>query len=78
MILALSPNVETVNKLALSYGCIPMKIERTNSLSDVFKTVRSHVLKEKLASKGDKVVITAGAPFDTKGVKTNMMLVEVI
>lgn len=77
-ILALSPNQRTSQKLALSFGCTPITIPRYKSITDVFKIVRAHCLKEKIAKKGDKVVIAAGAPFNTKGVVTNMLVVETI
>ncbi|MFA6094580.1 MAG: pyruvate kinase [Candidatus Paceibacterota bacterium] len=78
IVLALSPNEKTIAQLSLSWGCLPMKIEKFKSLNDVFKVVRAYCLKNKLADKGDKVVIVAGAPFGTKGVETNMMVVEKI
>ncbi len=78
VILALSPDAQTCNKLSLSFGTMPIMIPRSKSLQDVFKIVRTHCLKEKLAKKGDKVVIASGAPFNTKGVMTNMLLVETL
>jgi len=78
LVLALSPNEKTCQKLALSWGCQPVLIERYKTIDDVFKMVRQYVVKNKLAVKGDKVVIAAGAPFNKKGVKTNTILVEEI
>lgn len=78
IILALSPIDRTCKKLALSFGCYPMLVDRFETLDDVFKIVRALCVKEKLAKKGDKVVVAAGAPFNKKGIKTNMMIVEVI
>lgn len=75
-ILALSPNSHTSNKLNLSFGCIPVTVPRYNTIEDVIKIVKEHCLKEKLAKKGDKVVIAAGVPFNTKGLSTNMLLVQ--
>jgi len=77
-ILALSPNERTSQKLVLSFGCAPITIPRYKTINEAFKIVRTHCLKEKLAKKGDKVVIAAGAPFNTKGVVTNMLVVETI
>ncbi len=78
IILALSPNEKTIAQLSLSWGCLPVQIEKFKSLNDVFKVVRTYCLKNKIAEKGDKVVIVAGAPFGTKGIETNMMVVEKI
>lgn len=77
-ILTLSPNDRTSQKLALSFGCTAITIPRYKTINEAFKIVRTHCLKEKLAKKGDKVVIAAGAPFNTKGIVTNMLIVETI
>lgn len=78
LIMVLSPNIITCQKIALSWGCRPVHIERFGTINDVFKMVRQFCLKNKYAQKGDKVVIVAGAPFNKKGVKTNTLLVEEI
>lgn len=77
-ILTLSPNERTAQKLSLSFGCIPVVIPRYKTLTDVFKLVRTYCIKQKLAKKGDRVVIAAGAPFNTKGVATNTLMVETL
>jgi pyruvate kinase len=78
IILALSPNPRASQKLALSFGCLPMTISRYESVADVFEIVRTYCMKHELASEGDSVVIAAGAPFNTKGVATNMLMVETL
>jgi pyruvate kinase len=77
-VLALSPNDETSRKLCLSFGCNPVTIKRHKDLRDVFDIVRKFCLDQKIAERGDKVVVAAGAPFDTHGVETNMILVETV
>lgn len=77
-ILALSPNNRTVSKLSLSFGCMPVSVTHYNTIEDVIKIVREHCLKQKLVKKGDKVVVAGGVPFNTKGLSTNMLLVETI
>lgn len=78
LIMVLSPSERACKKLSLSFGCYPVCIKRFLTLSDAFNFVREFCLKNKLAQKGDKVVVVAGAPFNKKGVKTNMIIVEVI
>lgn len=78
MILALSPNQKTSQKLSLSFGCMSVTVPRYETLNDVQKIVRDYCLKEKLVKKGDKVVIAAGVPFNTKGLSTNMLVVQTI
>jgi len=78
LIIALSPDEYITNRLSLSFGCHPVQIPRLKSLDDVFKTVRKYCLQNKLATKGDKVIIVAGAPFNQKSQRTNMLLIEKI
>ena len=40
--------------------------------------VRKFALENNIAQKGDKVVVVAGAPFNQKGVETNLMLAETV
>lgn len=77
-ILAMSPSQGTSTKLALSFGCVPIVVPRYDTIADVLKIVREHCLKLKLVKRGDKVVIAGGVPFNTKGLSTNMLLVETI
>lgn len=77
-ILALTPNKKTATKLNLVFGCFAVTVDRYNTLDDVFKIVRKVVIERNLAKKGDKVVIAAGVPFNTRGPSTNLMVVQVI
>ncbi|MFZ2522294.1 MAG: pyruvate kinase [Minisyncoccia bacterium] len=77
-ILALTPNKKTAVKLSLVSGCISITVDRYETLEDVFKIVRKEVQENNLAKKGDKVVIAAGVPFGTKGLSTNLMVVQII
>jgi len=78
IILALSPNARTSQKLALSFGCMPITIPRYESVADVFDIVRTYCAKHGIGNEGESVVIAAGAPFNTKGVATNMLIVETL
>lgn len=78
LVIAMTPNQRSLNRLALNFGCIPFLTPRFETLEESFKFVRAYCLKNKLAEKGDKVVITAGTPFNTKNTPTNMLQVEVI
>jgi len=77
-IVALTPNKETAQKLNLSFGCLPLIVPKYTTIEDVQKIVTQHCIKEKLAKKGDKVVISAGVPFNAKGLSTNMLIVQTI
>lgn len=77
-ILALSPDENTSKKLSLVFGCVSETVSKYNDLTAVLKIARSECLRLKLVKKGDKVIVVAGVPFNTKGLQTNMMLVETI
>ncbi|HET8575207.1 MAG TPA: pyruvate kinase [Candidatus Paceibacterota bacterium] len=75
-ILALSGSEKTCNRLALSFGCFPEKVERFGDLKNALEVVRRECVNQKLASRGDKVIVSAGVPFHEKqSVKTNMLVV---
>jgi pyruvate kinase len=74
VVLSLSPFQKTSNKLNLSFGCLPVTVPTYKTIDDVLKIVREFCIKEKLAKKGDKVVIAGGVPFNTKGLSTNMLI----
>lgn len=76
-IVAMTPNKNTFGKLILSYGVVPVLINKFKTLNEAMLIVRNHFLKNKMANKGDKVVVVAGMPFGKKG-STNMILVEKI
>jgi len=78
LIIAITPNQITANQLMLSYGCSPVVIPRVTTLDEAFDVVRKFCLENKFAKNGDKVVIAAGAPFNTEAIPTNMILVEEI
>jgi pyruvate kinase len=78
LILSLSPNERTSQKLALSFGCIPVTIPRYDNLTQVFEIVKKHCLEIGIAKEGDRVVVAVGAPFNTPNVTTNMLLVETL
>lgn len=76
-VIAMSPNGHVVRQLELVFGCFPAHIDDFTTILEVMKVVRAYVLKNKLAKKGDKVVVGAGIPFGHVG-GTNMVMVEVI
>lgn len=76
-ILALTPKQTTVNQLALSYGCIPVLCKKFDGIATVIKEAKSLILKNKLAVKGDKVVMIFGFPLGQSS-GTNALIVETI
>lgn len=76
-IIVFTPNEVTYRQSILSWGTTPVLVEKTADFNKVTTIVRAHLLKQKLAKKGDKVVMAAALPFG-KSTETNMLLVETI
>ncbi len=76
-IIALTFSDVVANQLALSFGCYPIIIPKLSNTDEIMPLVKKIALKEKLAVKGDKVVILTGMPFGQMK-ETNMVLVETI
>ena len=76
-ILAVTINEATYYQAELSYGCYTHKIKQFGNIDEVYDEVDTLVLREKLAKKGDRVVIVAGLPFGKVG-GTNMIMVHVV
>ncbi|WP_019587964.1 pyruvate kinase [Deinococcus apachensis] len=74
-ILALTPNEQTRNQLALSWGVVPMLSEDPHDTDDMVRIANDELKKSGLADVGDRYVITAGVPFGVRGT-TNMLRVE--
>ena len=79
-IIAVTSEEITFRQLNASFGCLPLKVENYSTALDkeVFKSVRDFCIKEKIASKGDKVVIATCSQWDKKGGPTNMIMVETL
>ena len=73
-IIALSPQEETVKRLALNWGCYPLLVPDPKDTDDMFQKTVDSILKTNMVSKGDLVVITAGHPVWVRGT-TNMLRV---
>ncbi|NTV44518.1 MAG: pyruvate kinase [Candidatus Yonathbacteria bacterium] len=76
-ILAVTTNDATYYQAELSYGCYTRKIKQFTNIDEVYGEVDRLVLGDKLAKKGDRVVIVAGLPFGKVG-GTNMIMVHVV
>ena len=76
-ILVLTPVERTYHQLALVWGVIPALVPQSDSYEQMFEYARKEILKRGLAKAGDRVLVTAGVPFDVPGT-TNLMKVEVV
>ncbi len=77
--LALTDVERTYRQLALVWGAIPERIPPTDDrqYSDMVEYGLDAVRRLELARRGDRVIVTAGVPFDVTGT-TNFMKVEVV
>ncbi len=76
-ILALTDSARTYRQLAMVWGVIPELVRHCETYEEMATLAKSVVSKRMLAEKGDRVVVTAGVPFDTPGT-TNNLRVETI
>ncbi len=74
-IVALTPNADTVNRMALYWGVQGQLVGRCQSTDAMLKQVRRLCRDEGLCKVGTPVVIVAGVPLNQPG-KTNMMSVH--
>ncbi len=73
-VIALTPHLQTLTKLALVRGIYPFLITGFLNVDDAIAQISEFLLLHGLAEKGDTVVATAGLKFGSSG-STNMLLV---
>jgi pyruvate kinase len=74
-ILAATPEEETFRQLALVWGVIPARIDHYPDYDKTFPVAQAIIRKMELAAPGERVVVTAGVPFDVAGT-TNFLKIE--
>jgi pyruvate kinase len=76
-ILVLTDQERTYRQLALVWGVIPVLVRHCATYEDMVKLALEVVRERGLARAGDRIVVTAGVPFDVPGT-TNLMKVETV
>lgn len=76
-IFAVTPEPETFRHLALAWGVVPALVDRFPSYDAMLPIARQKLLDLKLAEPGERVVVTAGVPFDQPGT-TNLLKIEAV
>ena len=76
-ILAISPKEKTCQQLSVSFGCLPICVQKISGTVDAMDFLRKYLTQNKISKKGEKVVITSGWPFG-KNIDTNMLIVETL
>ncbi|MFZ3048256.1 MAG: pyruvate kinase [Desulfatirhabdiaceae bacterium] len=74
-ILALCPEMETVRRLCLYWGCLPVYVPDASESDDLVEKATRTALQTGQCASGDLVVITSGYPVWVAGL-TNMMSVK--
>jgi pyruvate kinase len=76
-ILVLTDQPRTYRQLALVWGVVPELVPHCNTYDEMVRIALEVVRRRNLARNGDRVIVTAGVPFDVPGT-TNMMKVETV
>jgi pyruvate kinase len=74
-IVAISPNIDVVRQLMLTWGVIPLKAGPSANLDNMFDIAVDTSLHAGIIAKGDRVVITAGVLVNQPGT-TNLIKVH--
>jgi len=77
MIIAVTPLETTYNRLALSWGVIPLKIDDSEDTDTMIEKAISAAKNAGLVTHGESIVITAGVPIGVPG-KTNMIKADIV
>jgi pyruvate kinase len=76
-IFAVTPEPETFRQLALVWGVIPALARHYPTYEHMLPEARQRLLDLGLVEVGDRVVVTAGVPWDKPGT-TNLLKVEIV
>jgi len=76
-VLAVTTEPTTYRQLALVWGVTPVVVDRVPGYDAMLAVVRDLILKRGYARAGDRIVMTAGVPWEVSGT-TNLLKVEVV
>lgn len=76
-ILALTDEARTYRQLALVWGVVPELVPHCSDYDEMMEQTKGVVTNRELASHGDRIIVTAGVPFDMPGT-TNLLKVETV
>ncbi len=76
-ILVLTDQPRTFRQLALVWGVIPELVKHCENYEEMMQRAKEVVVVRELASRGDRIIVTAGVPFDVPGT-TNLLKVETV
>jgi pyruvate kinase len=76
-IFASTPEPETFRQLALVWGVTPALTQHSTDYDVMLGIARQQILERGLAQPGERLVVTAGVPFDMPGT-TNLLKIEAV
>jgi len=76
-VFACTPEPETFRQLALVWGVTSALTEHSTNYDTMLAVARQQILERQLAQPGERLVVTAGVPFDMPGT-TNLLKVEAV
>jgi pyruvate kinase len=76
-VFACTPEPETFRQLSLVWGVTAALIEHSTDYDRMLSVARSRILERGLARPGERLVVTAGVPFDMPGT-TNLLKIEAV
>jgi pyruvate kinase len=76
-ILAVTTEPGTYRQLALVWGVVPLLVDRVPGYDAMLEVVRDQIVRRGYARPGDRIVMTAGVPWEVAG-STNLIKVEVV
>jgi len=76
-IFASTPEPDTFRQLSLVWGVVPALAEHSSDYDVMLAVARRQILEQGLAQPGERLVVTAGVPFDMPGT-TNLLKIEAV
>ena len=76
-ILAITPSEETYRRLSLVWGVVPILSDVARNTDEMIDRALTEAFKSGLVHRGQRVVVTSGAPFGVPGT-TNLIKVHVV
>ena len=76
-IVAVTPEPDTFRALSLVWGVAPVLVEHLPNYESMLAVAREQLLARGFAQAGDRLVVTAGVPFDVPGT-TNLLKIETV
>ena len=76
-IVCLTDSQRTYRQLAMVWGVVPLLVPHCDTYEQMATIAREKLREHGYAKPGDRIVVTAGVPFDTPGT-TNQLKVETV